>query len=112
MGRVIDRVGQTRVLLVAAAFTALSGTFFVVAVLEGASLTLVTVLAIVAGLCVPRFPLAARAAASLVGRERLDTAFALDALTLELVSSRTSPARTVPARSARRGSACSSSRWR
>ena len=55
MGRIIDRVGQTRVLLFAAAFTAVSGTVFVVAVLEGASVTLVTVLAFVAGLCVPPY---------------------------------------------------------
>jgi MFS family permease len=86
MGRVIDRVGQTKVLLVAAAFTAVSGTAFVVAVLEGAGATLVTLLAFVAGLCVPPVSPSLRALLpGLVGRERLDSAFALDALLLELV---------------------------
>ena len=86
LGRVIDRVGQTRVLLTAAAFTTVSGTAFVVAVLEGAGATLVTVLAFVAGLCVPPVSPSLRALLpSLVGRDRLDTAFALDALLLELV---------------------------
>ena len=86
MGRVIDRVGQTKVLLTAAVFTAVSGTAFVVAVLEGAGATLVTALAFVAGLCVPPVSPSLRSLLpSLVGRERLDTAFALDALLLELV---------------------------
>jgi MFS family permease len=86
LGRVIDRVGQTRVLLAAAAFTAVSGAAFVAAVLQGAGATLVTVLAFVAGLCVPPVSPSLRALLpSLVGRERLDTAFALDALLLELV---------------------------
>jgi MFS family permease len=86
LGRVIDRVGQTKVLITAAVFTAISGTAFVVAVLEGASATLVTVLAFVAGLCVPPVSPSLRSLLpSLVGRDRLDTAFALDALLLELV---------------------------
>ena len=67
-------------------FTAVSGTAFVVAVLEGAGATLVTVLAFVSGLCVPPVSPSLRSLLpSLVGRERLDTAFALDALLLELV---------------------------
>jgi MFS family permease len=86
LGRVIDRVGQTRVLVTAAVLTAITGTVFVVAVLEGASATLVTVLAFVAGLCVPPVSPSLRSLLpSLVGRDRLDTAFALDALMLELV---------------------------
>jgi MFS family permease len=86
LGRVIDRVGQTKVLVGAVVFTAISGTAFVVAVLEGASATLVTVLAFVAGLCVPPVSPSLRSLLpSLVGRDRLDTAFALDALLLELV---------------------------
>ena len=86
MGRVIDRVGQTKVLLTAAVFTAISGTAFVVAVLEGAGATLVTILAFLTGLIVPPVSPSLRALLpSLVGRERLDTAFALDALLLELV---------------------------
>jgi MFS family permease len=86
LGRVIDRVGQTKVLVGAAVFTTISGTAFVVAVLEGASATLVTVLAFVAGLCVPPVSPSLRSLLpSLVGRDRLDTAFALDALLLELV---------------------------
>jgi MFS family permease len=86
LGRVIDRVGQTKVLVGAAVLTAISGTAFVVAVLEGASATLVTVLAFVAGLSVPPVSPSLRSLLpSLVGRDRLDTAFALDALLLELV---------------------------
>ena len=86
LGRVIDRVGQTKVLLVASVCTAVTGTVFVVAVLEGAGTTLVTALAFVAGLCVPPVSPSLRSLLpSLVGRERLDTAFALDALLLELV---------------------------
>jgi MFS family permease len=86
MGRVIDRVGQTKVLLTAAVFTVLSGTAFVVAVLEGAGPAPVTVLAFLTGLIVPPVSPSLRALLpSLVGRERLDTAFALDALLLELV---------------------------
>ena len=86
LGRVIDRVGQTSVLVTAAAFTAITGTVFVIAVLEGAGATLVTALAFVAGLCVPPVSPSLRSLLpSLVGRDRLDTAFALDALLLELV---------------------------
>ena len=86
MGRVIDRVGQTKVLLAAAVFTAVSGSVFVIAVLEGAGATLVTILAFLTGLVVPPVSPSLRALLpSLVGRERLDTAFALDALLLELV---------------------------
>ena len=67
-------------------FTAITGTAFVVAVLEGASATLVTGLAFVAGFCVPPLSPSLRTLLpSLVGRDRLDTAFALDALLLELV---------------------------
>jgi MFS family permease len=85
MGRMIDRVGQTKVLLTAAAFTVLSGTAFVVAVLEGAGATPVTILAFLTGLIVPPVSPSLRALLpGLVGRERLDTAFALDALLLEL----------------------------
>jgi hypothetical protein len=59
---------------------------FVIAVLEGAGATLVTILAFLTGLVVPPVSPSLRALLpSLVGRERLDTAFALDALLLELV---------------------------
>src|SRR3954462_7589780 len=53
LGRVIDRVGQTKVLVTAAPFTAVSGSVFVAAVLAGAGATLVTALGFAAGLCVP-----------------------------------------------------------
>ena len=86
MGRVIDRVGQTKVLLTAAVYTAISGTAFVIAVLEGAGATPVTILAFLMGLIVPPVSPSLRALLpGIVGRERLDTAFALDALLLELV---------------------------
>ena len=81
----IHRVGQTRVLVTAAAFTAVTGTVFVIAVLKGAGAALVTALAFLAGLCVPPVSPSLRSLLpSLVGRDRLDTAFALDALLLEL----------------------------
>jgi MFS family permease len=85
-GRLIDRVGQTRVLLVTAALAVASGVAFVAAVLAGASLTPVTLLALLTGLCVPPVASSLRTLLpGLVGQERVDTAFALDALSLELV---------------------------
>ena len=158
LGRVIDRVGQTKVLVTAAVFTAITGVALVVAVLEGAGATLVTVLAFVAGLSVPpvspslRSLLPASSAATgstprsrstrscssssssraAAGRGHRDGDLARGGVPDRRRAPgraagsaspprptrgaggrrRTSPARAAPARSARRASACSSSRWR
>jgi MFS family permease len=79
---VIDRVGQTRVLVTTAG--ALTGVGLVVAVLAGAGTAVLTLLALAAGLTVPPVSPSLRTLLpGLVGRERLDTAFAFDALQLE-----------------------------
>jgi MFS family permease len=84
LGRVIDRVGQTRVLLVTSGLGAVTGVALVVAALAGAGTVLLTVLALAGGLTVPPVSPALRTLMpGLVGRERLDTAFAFDALQLE-----------------------------
>ena len=85
-GRVIDRVGQTRVLVATAVFGAVIGIALVVAALAGAGTSLLTLLALAGGLSVPPVSPSLRTLLpGLVGRERLDTAFAFDALQLELV---------------------------
>ena len=83
LGRVIDRVGQTRV-LVTAALGAVTGVALVVAALSGAGTALLALLALAGGLTVPPVSPSLRTLMpGLVGRERLDTAFAFDALQLE-----------------------------
>src|SRR4051794_27639657 len=72
LGRLVDRVGQTRVLVIAAALTVVSGTAFVLAVLAGAGIALATALAFVLGLCVPPVSASLRALLpDVVGRDRL-----------------------------------------
>jgi MFS family permease len=84
LGRVIDRVGQTRVLLTTAALGAVADTTLVVAALSGAGTLLVTVLALAGGLSAPPVSASLRTLLpGLVGPDRLDTAFAFDALQLE-----------------------------
>jgi MFS family permease len=83
-GRIIDRVGQTRVLVTTAVLGALTGVGLVVAALAGAGTTVLTLLALAGGLTVPPVSPSLRTLLpGLVGRERLDTAFAFDALQLE-----------------------------
>ena len=84
LGRVIDRVGQTRPLVIMR-LTALTGAALVLAAAEGAGAALLTVLAFAQGLSAPPLPLDAHAVPDLVGKERVDTAFAFDSLQLELV---------------------------
>ena len=83
----IDRVGQTRVLVATAVLGAVSGIGLVVAALAGGGTVLLALLAIAAGHHASRRspPRCATLLPGLVGRERLDTAFAFDALQLELV---------------------------
>ena len=84
LGRVIDRVGQTRVLVSTAGLGALTGVGLVVATLSGAGTALLTLLALATGLTVPPVSPSLRTLLpGLVGRERLDTAFAFDALQIE-----------------------------
>jgi MFS family permease len=83
-GRVIDRVGQTRVLLATAVLGAVTDIALVVAALNGGGTALLTVLALASGLTVPPVSASLRTLLpGLVGRDRLDTAFAFDALQLE-----------------------------
>ena len=85
-GRVIDRVGQTRVLLTTSVLGAVTGVALVVAAVSGAGTALLIVLALASGLTVPPVSASLRTLLpGLVGRERLDTAFAFDALQLEAV---------------------------
>jgi MFS family permease len=83
-GRLIDRVGQTRVLLTTAALGAVAEVALVVAALSGGGTVLLTLLALAGGLAVPPVSSSLRTLLpELVGRDRLDTAFAFDALQLE-----------------------------
>jgi MFS family permease len=85
-GRLIDRVGQTRVLLPTAVLGALTEIALVVAALSGGGTVLLSLLAIAGGITVPPVSASLRTLLpGLVGRERIDTAFAFDALQLELV---------------------------
>ena len=85
-GRVIDRVGQTRVLVISAVLSAVTGVGLVAATLAGAGTALLTALALAGGLTNPPVSPALRALLpSIVEPERLDTAFAFDALQLEVV---------------------------
>jgi MFS family permease len=85
LGRVIDRVGQTRVLAATAVMAVVTGAALAVAVLSGAGTALVTALAAAAGLSTPPVgPTLRTLLPGVIGRERLDTAFALDALQVEV----------------------------
>src|SRR4051794_491803 len=86
LGRVVDRVGQTRPLVIMSALTAITGVALVVAAAAGAGAALLTVLAFVEGLSAPPLSPSMRTLfPDVVGKERVDTAFAFDALQLELV---------------------------
>jgi len=85
LGRVVDRIGQTWVLLATAVLTAVTGVALAAAALSGGGVALVAVLAFAGGLSVPPIGSALRALLpGLVGRERLDAAFALESLEMEL----------------------------
>ena len=85
-GRLIDRVGQTRVLLSTAALGAVAEVALVVAALAGGGTVLLALLALAGGLTVPPVSSSLRTLLpGLVGRDRLDRAFAFDALQIEAV---------------------------
>jgi MFS family permease len=85
-GRLIDRVGQTRVLLATAVLGAATDVALVVAAISGGGTALLALLAVAGGLTVPPVSASLRTLLpGLVGRDRLDTAFAFDALQLEAV---------------------------
>jgi MFS family permease len=85
LGRLIDRVGQTPVLTATAVVSLTANATLVVAVISGAGVVPLTALALVAGGSTPPVSPSMRTLwPVLAGRERLDTAFAFDALQLEL----------------------------
>ena len=86
LGRLIDRLGQTRVLAVTAAVCLTADVALAAAALTGAGVGPLTALALVAGGSTPPVSPSMRTLwPQLVGRERLDTAFAFDALQLEVI---------------------------
>ena len=86
LGRVIDRVGQTRPLVTMAALTTVTGVSLVAAAAAGAGAAPLTVLAFLNGLSAPPLSPSMRTLfPDVVGKERVDTAFAFDSLLLELV---------------------------
>ena len=85
-GRLIDRVGQTRVLVTTAVLGAVTEIALVVAALAGGGTVLLALLAVAGGVTIPPVSASLRTLLpGLVGRERIDTAFAFDALQLEVV---------------------------
>jgi MFS family permease len=87
VGRIVDRVGQTKPLVTMAALTTLTGVVLVAAVAASAGVAVAAVFAFVAGASVPPRSASLRIADPLArrGGPRSTTAFALDALLLELV---------------------------
>jgi MFS family permease len=85
IGRLVDRVGQTRVLVATALGCLAADATLVAAALSGAGVVPLALLAVVGGGSTPPVSPAMRTLwPELVGRERVDSAFALDALQLEL----------------------------
>jgi MFS family permease len=85
LGRLIDRLGQTRVLVPTAVVCLTANASLVAAALAGAGVVPLAALALVAGGSTPPLSPSMRTLwPGLAGRERLDTAFAFDALQLEL----------------------------
>jgi MFS family permease len=85
LGRTVDRIGQTRVLLGSACLCLAADTGLAVAALNDAGLALITLLAVAGGASTPPVSPSMRTLwPGLVGSERLDTAFAFDAVQLEL----------------------------
>jgi MFS family permease len=85
VGRLIDRLGQTPVLAATAAVCLTADASLTVAALSGAGVVPLTALALVAGGSTPPVSPSMRTLwPGLVGRERLDTAFAFDAVQLEV----------------------------
>jgi MFS family permease len=85
LGRAVDRLGPSRVLAATAVVSLAADSGLVAVALSGAGVTPLAALAFLHGTSTPPISPAMRALwPKLVGRERLDTAFAYDALQLEL----------------------------
>lgn len=86
IGRLVDRVGRRRVILVTGAICVVALCCWTVAILSGAAVWLLAVIAAVQGATHPPVSASMRALwARLVPEEALETAFAFDAIQLELV---------------------------
>jgi MFS family permease len=85
-GRLIDRLGQTPLLLGSAALSVLASVVFVVAAHDGSSLAVLSAVAALAGLAVPPLSICMRALWSdlLDNGAALQSAYALDAVIIEL----------------------------
>jgi MFS family permease len=85
LGRLVDRLGQTRLLVSTACLSLAAQAGLMWAALSGAGVVSLTALALVSGAATPPVSPCLRTLWSeLVGRDRLDTAYAFDALQLEL----------------------------
>ena len=85
LGRAVDRSGQTRVLVSCACVALAAEVALAVAALSGAGVIALVAIALVGGASNPPVSSSMRTLwPELVGRERLDTAFAFDALQLEI----------------------------
>jgi MFS family permease len=85
-GRLIDRLGQTPVLLATAVVCAAADVALVAAVLgEADTVVLVLLAALAGGATPPLSPCMRTLWPQVAGRDRLDTAFAFDALQLEVI---------------------------
>ena len=86
LGRLVDRVGRRPVILVTGALTALALSAQTVSILAGASLWLLLTLAALQGATIPPISASMRALWSrLVPEETLESAYAFDAIQLELM---------------------------
>jgi MFS family permease len=86
LGRLADRRGRTPVILVCGALTAVALTAMTVAILSGASVAVLVVLAAVYGGAIPPISASMRSLwGRLVPEEQVESAFAFDAVQLEVV---------------------------
>jgi MFS family permease len=86
VGRLVDRIGRTRVILLTGAATALFLCAETVAILSGAAVWLLITLAALQGATIPPISASMRSLWSrLVPEETLESAYAYDAIQLELV---------------------------
>jgi MFS family permease len=86
VGRLVDRMGQTPVLLTTAAITAVAIATEAAAIVGGAPVVLLVAVAAVQGASVPPVSASMRSLwGDLVHEERLDAAYAFDSIALELV---------------------------
>ena len=85
LGRAVDRLGQTWVLVATACLSLAAQTALVAAALSGVGVIVLAAIAVVGGASNPPISPSMRTLwPELVGQERVDTAFAFDALQLEL----------------------------